>query len=185
MTLRARARRTVARSPSSIARLSWPHLWQPAQILAQDLAHGRLRQRVEEADLLRHLVGRQLPPAVRDHLGFGERRARYSGHEQPHRFAGLVVQPADAGAFGDPGTGGGDRFDLVRKDVEAGNDDHVLLAIDDSEKSLAVEHADVAGAEVAVGGEGVGIGLRLLPVPLHDLRALGANLARLADRRLL
>src|SRR5262245_65716176 len=40
------------------------HLWQPAQIFAQDLAHVRLWQRVEEADLLRHLVRRQLAAAV-------------------------------------------------------------------------------------------------------------------------
>ena len=50
-------------------------------------------------------------------------------------------------------------------------------------KPSLVEHADVAGAEIAVGREGGGIGLRLLPVALHHLRALGADFARLADRR--
>src|SRR5215471_9509760 len=148
MTLRARARRTVARSPSSIARLSWSHLWQTAQILAQDLAHIRLRQRVEEADLLRHLVGRELPPTMRNHVRFGERRARRLGHEQPHRLTGLLVRSADARALGDSGAGGGDRFDLVRKDVEARNDNHVLLAIDDLEEALGVEHTDITGAEI-------------------------------------
>src|SRR5262245_11957990 len=146
-------------------------LWQPAQILAQDLAHVRLRQCVEEADLLRHLVGRKLAPAVRDDIGFGERRARRLGHEQPHRLAGLLVRPADAGAFGHPGATGGDRLHLVGKNVEARNDDHVLLAIDDLEETLGIEHADVAGAEIAVGGEGVGIRPRILPVALHHLRA--------------
>jgi len=29
----------------------------PAQVLTEDLAHVRLRQRVEKADLLRHFVG--------------------------------------------------------------------------------------------------------------------------------
>src|SRR5262245_21679876 len=158
------------------------HLWQPAQILAQDLAHVRLRQCVEEADLLWHLVGRKLLPAVRNQVRFGERRARCLGHEQPHRLAGLLVRLADAGAFGHPGAGGGDRLDLVRKNIEARDDDHVLLAVDDLEETLGVEHADVAGAEIAVVGEGFGIGLRLLPVALHDLRALGADLAWLADR---
>src|SRR5262245_29213876 len=61
--------------------------WQPAQILAQDLANVRLRQRVEEADLLRHLVGGEFAPAVRDHVGFAEGCARRLGHEQPHRLA--------------------------------------------------------------------------------------------------
>src|SRR5262249_49587419 len=39
-----------------------------------------------------------------------------------------------------------------------------LLAIDDLEETLGVEHADVAGAEIAIGREGVGIGPRILPV---------------------
>ena len=47
-------------------------------------------------------------------------------------------------------------------------------------KPPSVEDADVAGAEVAVGGEGGGVGLVVVPVALHHLRALGADLARLA-----
>jgi hypothetical protein len=40
---------------------------------------------------------------VRDHVRLGQARARSLGHEQPHRLAGLLVRPADAGAFGDAG----------------------------------------------------------------------------------
>src|SRR5262249_43944426 len=152
-----------------------PTLWQPAQIPSQDLAHVRLRQRVEEADLLRHLVGRKLPPAVSNHVGFGESRARRPGHDLQPRIAGLLVRSADEGAFSAPGEVVGDRFDLVRKYLEARNDDHVLLAVDDLEETLGVEHADVAGPKIAVGCEGTGIGLWLLPVALHDLRTLGAH----------
>ena len=75
------------------------------------------------------------------------------GHEQPYCFAGLLVRPADAGAFGNTLAGGDNRLDLVRVNVEARDDDHILLAIDDTQEAPRVEHADVAGAEVAVGGE--------------------------------
>src|SRR5262245_13919216 len=72
-------------------------LWQPAQVLTQDLAHVRLRQGVEEADLFRHLVRGKLLPAVRDQVGLGERRARGFRHEQPHCLAGLLIRPPDTG----------------------------------------------------------------------------------------
>src|SRR5215813_14224689 len=49
-------------------------LWDRAQILAQDLAHVRLRQGVEKAYLLRHLIGRELPSAVCDYVILSERR---------------------------------------------------------------------------------------------------------------
>src|SRR4029079_13866545 len=58
-----------------------------AQILAQDLADGGLRQRVEEAHLLRDLVARQIEPAVRDDLLVGHAGARGPHHEEPHCFA--------------------------------------------------------------------------------------------------
>src|SRR6202035_3517235 len=81
---------------------SWGLAWcssrisrESAEILAQDLAHVRLGQRVEEAHLLRHLVGSELPPAMRDHVIFGERGARRLGHEQPHGLAGLLVLLAE------------------------------------------------------------------------------------------
>ena len=72
------------------------------------------------------------------------------------------------------------RFDLVRVDVEARDDDHVLLAVDDLQESAGVEHADVAGAEVAVRREGRGVRLGLIPVAAHHLRALDADFAGLA-----
>ena len=66
----------------------------------------------------------------------------------------LLVRHADAGAFGDPVAGGDDGLDLVGVDVEARDDHHVLLAVDDLQEPALVEAADVAGAEEAVGGEG-------------------------------
>src|SRR5215472_3763905 len=57
------------------------------------------------------------------------------------------------------------------------------VPLDDLEKSLVVEHADITCAEITVGGKRLGIGFRLLPIAAHDLGALGADFARLADRR--
>ena len=104
---------------------------QRAQVFAQDFAHIRFRQRIEEAHVLGDFVGGELPPAVRNYLGLGKRRARGLGYEQPYRLAGLFVRSADAGTFGDPGAGRRYSFDFVWINVEAGDDDHILLAIDD------------------------------------------------------
>src|SRR5215471_18554675 len=121
----------IFRAEASMSRVF--RLWDGAQILAQNLADVRLRQRVQEPHLPGHFVCRQLPTAVRDQVRLGERCARRPDHEKPDRLAGLLVRDADAGALGDAGTGGSDCLHLVRKDVETGDDDHVLLAIDDLE----------------------------------------------------
>ena len=42
-------------------------------------------------------------------------------------------------------------LDFVRIDVEARDDDHVLLAIDDVHVAALVDPRDVAGAQAAVG----------------------------------
>src|SRR5262249_48724456 len=121
-----------------------------AQIFAQDLAHVRLRQCFEEASPPGPLVRREFTPTVRDHFGFGHSRALGLSDEQPHRLAGLLIRATDTGAFRDAGTGRGDCFDLVWIDVEARDDDHVLLAVYDLEEPPLVEHANVAGPERAI-----------------------------------
>ena len=50
-----------------------------------------------------------------------------------------------------PGMRGNHILDLVGIDVEAGRQDHVLLAIDDADKALLVDGRHVAGTQVAVG----------------------------------
>ena len=44
------------------------------------------------------------------------------------------------------------RFEIARIDVEAAADDHVLLAIEERQKAVGVEAADVAGADEALAG---------------------------------
>src|SRR5262245_50343431 len=65
--------------------------------------------------------------------------------------------------------------------VEAGHDDHVLLAVDDLQESTFVEGADITSPKITVVRECRGVRFGLLPVTVHYLRALGADLARLAD----
>ena len=68
-------------------------------------------------------------------------------------------------------------FDFVGVYVEARHDDHVFLAVDDAGKAIRVDHGNVTGLEPAFGVQCLGRGLGLLPVALHDLRALDAQLA--------
>ena len=77
-----------------------------------------------------------------------------------------------------------DVLDFVRKDVEAGDQDHVLLPVDDAEKSLLVHGGDIAGAQETIRVHDLLGRLGTLPVALHHLRAAHAELARLADGQL-
>ena len=75
-------------------------------------------------------------------------------------------------------------LDLVRKHIEARDDDHVLLAIDDLHEAPEVHHADIAGLEETIGGHRTRRLLGLLPVALHDLRPADADLAALTRRHI-
>src|SRR5262245_43999871 len=72
-------------------------------------------------------------------------------------------------------------LDLARTDVLALADDDVLLAARDAEIALAVERAQVAGAEPPVGGEGVRVA-RAIEVAEAALRSACEDLALLPGR---
>ena len=57
-------------------------------------------------------------------------------HENLDSFGGLRIGDTDRGAFQDSRMAGDYLFDLVWIDVEAGDNDHVLLAIHDLGKSV-------------------------------------------------
>src|ERR1700759_2635063 len=88
----------------------------------------------------------------------------------------------DHGAFEYARMAGDHFLDLVRIDVEAGDQDHVLLAVDDPGVAGRVHHADVPGAEIAVRRHHLGGLVRPVPVAGHHLRALGADFAGLTER---
>jgi len=62
-------------------------------------------------------------------------------------------------------------FDLVRIDVEARHQDHVLLAVDDADEAFVIHDADVSGAEESVGRHHLG-GLVRLVRTAYDLLGL-------------
>src|SRR6476619_542526 len=101
-----------------------------AQFAAQDLADIGLGQIVPELDLLGHLVGSQLRGAVFDDVV--DRKVRVLlDDERLHRLARFRIRDADHGAFQHARMAGDYFLDLVRIDVEARDQDHILLAVDD------------------------------------------------------
>ena len=76
-------------------------------------------------------------------------------------------------------------FDIVGVDVETGDQNHVLLAVDQFEEAFLIEHAHITGFQPAIVRERRCGFIRTVPVALHHLRALDQHLARLAARRLI
>src|SRR5687767_3455588 len=155
-----------------------------AQRAAQDLADVGLRQIGAELDVLRPLVAGELLLAVLEHVLLGKLRVLLH-HEHLRHLARMLVGHADRGALEHAGMHRQHLLDLVRVHVEARHQDHVLLAVDDAHEALLVHDADVAGVQEAVAAEDLGGLVGALPVALHHLRPLDADLARLAERHVL
>src|SRR5688572_994861 len=152
-----------------------------AQRAAQDLADVGLRQLGAELDVLRPLVAGELLLAVLEHVLLGELRVLLH-HEHLRHLARVLVGHADRGALEHAGVHGQHLLDLVRVHVEARDQDHVLLAVDDADEALLVHDADVAGVQEAVLAEHLRRLLGSLPVAGHHLRPADADLAGLAVR---
>src|SRR5579885_243352 len=151
------------------------------QFFAQDLADIALRQLVAKFDNMRHLVAGETFAQEHCELVGGEHRIT-PDNKKLHRLAGSRIGYADDGSLKYAGTLGGNVLDLVWEDLEARDIDHILLAVEQPQKSLRVEGADIAGAQPAVGGKhSLGLG-RLLPIPQHDLRTAHPDFALLACR---
>ena len=98
----------------------------------------------------RDLCSGQFLAAVRDQVSSGQRAPGALNDEQHDRSPVFRPAPRCTRTPATPGTVRWRRPRSVRIDVEAGDDDHVLLAVDDLQEPFVVEHAHVAGAEVAV-----------------------------------
>jgi hypothetical protein len=131
----------------------------PLDLLLDDLVRGEVLERVE-ADALRpgphgghlgveHHQRRHERLAIADHAGLA--------HERDHLERRLEVGRADV--------------------LPAGGDDQLLLAVDDGEVAVFVDHADVAGVEPAVLVESLRRLLGLLVVALEDVAAPADDLA--------
>src|SRR5690606_1633093 len=99
-------------------------------------------------------------------------------------LAEVGVRQTDHRALDDAGQRVDLGLHLLRIDVEAAGDDQVLAAADDVDVAVGVDHAQVAGDEVAVGAELGGGLLGLAPVAGEDVGAPALDHADLARRRL-
>ena len=100
--------------------------------------------------------------------------------ETPRRARRTVVGLADGRDVGHRRVQGEQVFDLLRGDVLAAADDHVLLAVGDRQVAVGVEPPDVAGAEPTAGEERVGIERRIA-VTDEQFGAEADDLAVLAE----
>ena len=103
--------------------------------------------------------------------------------EEPDEAAAVLAEAhvgrGDDRDLGDAGHAQQQLLDLERADVLAAADDDVLLAVDDREVAVVVEHADVAGREPAVGVERLG-GDRGIGVAGEQVGPAAVDLAGLA-----
>jgi len=80
--------------------------------------------------------------------------------------------------LGDEGAGAVDTLQVLGEHVLASaEDNHLLPASLEVQETLVIEHAQVAGAEPAVPGEGIPVGLRVVAVAVEDIGAAQLDLA--------
>src|SRR5689334_8658787 len=106
-----------------------------AQRAAQDFADVGLWQLAAELDVLRPLVAGELAPAMLENILLGEVRVLLD-HVDLRHFARVRVGHADHGALEHAGVHRHHLLDLVRENLEAGDDDHVLLAVNDADEAF-------------------------------------------------
>ncbi|MNX71346.1 hypothetical protein D3C86_1026580 [compost metagenome] len=101
------------------------------------------------------------------------------GHDQG---GDEVAAVADHHGLGDEGAQGEGPLDGLRRDVLAvRHHQDLLLAIGDGQVAVVAQGAHVAGAQPAVGGDGLAGGLFVVEVAEHDVGAAGQDLAVLGD----
>ena len=132
-------------------------------------------------DLTWDLVCGHFLPAMGYDLRVSDVSARFLDHEDLHRFAGFFVRHTDTGTFRNAINSGDDRFNFVREDVEARDDNHILFAVHDAQETLFVEDADIACSKEAVSGECFFVCVRLVPVALRHLGASNADFSTLTN----
>lgn len=98
------------------------------QLFPQNLSHIALGQLFAEIDVFRDLVPRQGFAAVLDDFLLGDFRVLEDDVEDDY-FTGVLIGLGYGGAFEYARMSGGDGFHLVGVDIEAGDEDQILLAI--------------------------------------------------------
>src|SRR5262249_23703775 len=111
----------------------------------------------------------------------GSGRSRFQLDERLRSLAAIGVLDADHRHFLDTREAIDRLLDAARIDVVSGADDEVLDPVHDEDEPVLIHDADVAGSQV-LAGELIRRLLRSLPIPLHHLRALDADLPLLTER---
>ncbi len=115
----------------------------------------------------------------------GAGRPSRPGASDDERHADLaepLVGDADHRGLLDVGMAQQRVLDLGRVGVEAADDEHVLRPADDAQAPGVVDHAEVAGAQPAVGRQRLRGRLGIVEVVRHDAAAAQQDLAGLARR---
>src|SRR5262245_34406798 len=155
-----------------------------AELVLQDLARRVARDRVDELEAFGELLAHEAPRRqVLDHLLEEERvRGIAAGDHGAAALPELRVGEPDHRRVRDLWMRVEEVLDLLRRDVLALADDHVLEAPGDHHVAVRVDEAEVAAAEEAVGVEAVGVEARV-EVAEAALRPADAELALLARPR--
>src|SRR6516162_1197315 len=159
------------------ARMSLARL---AQAEALHLATGRERELVHEAHPPGHLVIGHVLAAPCDARRFVEGVAAATHHVGLRHLAQAVDRRADDRELCHARMGQHDALDLGGEGVEAAGNEHVLLAVSDTEVPVLADQADVPRAQVPPLVEGDAVGPRVVGGAARDVAALDEVLAGLA-----
>ena len=91
------------------------------------------------------------------------------------------MRHADDARFGDARVTEQDVFDFCREDVESGDDDQVLGAVDEVDEAILVAVADVSGAQPSIRGEDPRRRLGIVEIAGEDVGAAHPQLPGVAD----
>src|SRR6266550_548460 len=115
-----------------------------------DLARRVARQGVDEHDVARHLVPRDVGPDVLAHRVDVQSSTRRWHHVGTQPLTELGIGDADHGRLDDAVVGGKQFLDLAGEHVLAAGDDHVVVAAVDEQPAALVEMPDVAAVHQPV-----------------------------------
>ncbi len=132
--------------------------------------------------MARNLVADEIFAAMSDQL-LGEQVLVLFHYDDFDRLAGNRVGNADSAHFQHAGVQRDDILDFIGIDVEAGDEDHVLLAVDNAHIAPVVDGRYIARAQKAVGSEDFGGFVRTPPIATHYLWAFDAEFSGFADRQ--
>src|SRR6476646_335882 len=152
------------------------------EILFRDLADRGLRQCIADLERLHHFVLAEL--VLQEYLKLVERERRCTVLELDEgfrRLAAIFVADSDHRHLLDGRVLVDRLLENARIDVVAAAQQHVLGAVDDENEAVLIHVANIASAQETIERRHIGRRLRVVPVTFHDIWALDADFAALAE----